>query len=59
MIEQNHAPPTCRQCGHVVLVTLTRGERAEHYDRCGHPSGPHPMWEPCAWRAEKREGKKG
>ena len=59
MTQQNHAPLGCRQCGHVILVTITHSGRAEHYDRCGHPSGPHPMHEPCAWRAKKREGAKG
>ena len=56
MIQQNHAPPSCRQCGHVILVTVTRGERVERYDRCGHPSGLHPMHEGCAWKTPKTEG---
>ena len=56
MTQQNHAPPSCHQCGHVILVTVTRGERVEHYDRCIHPSGPHPMHKPCPWAAAKREG---
>ncbi len=24
--QQNTAPPSCRACGHVILVTLTRGQ---------------------------------
>ena len=36
--QQNTAPPSCRACGHVVLVTLTRGQAVERYDRCEHPS---------------------
>ena len=35
--QQNHAPLGCRQCGHIVLVTVTTSGRVEHYDRCGHP----------------------
>ena len=53
---QNAAPPTCRACGHVALVSITQGQRIERYDRCGHPSGPHPMRAKCAWFAEKTEG---
>ena len=41
--QQNTAPPSCRACGHVALVSITQGQRVERYDRCGHPSGPHPM----------------
>ena len=53
---ENHAPPCCQQCSHVILVTITHGGRAEHYDRCGHPSGPHPMHEGCPWMAAKTQG---
>jgi hypothetical protein len=58
MIQQTIAPPGCRECGHIILVTITHGGRAERYDRCGHPTGPHPMHDPCAWKVEKREGAK-
>ena len=54
--QQNTAPPSCRACGHVTLVTLTRGQAVERYDRCGHPSGPHPMHAPCAWWTTKTQG---
>ena len=54
--QQNAAPPSCRACGYVVLVSITQGQRVERYDRCGHPSGPHPMHAPCAWRTPKTEG---
>ena len=53
---QNTAPPTCRACGYVVLVSITQGQRVERYDRCGHPSGPHPMHEGCPWMAAKIQG---
>ena len=53
---QNAAPPTCRACGHVALVSITQGQRVERYDRCEHPSGPHPMHEWCAWKTPKTEG---
>ena len=56
MTPQTTAPPGCRECGHVVLVTITHGQRVERYDRCGHPSGPHPMNEFCAWRTPKTQG---
>ena len=56
MTQQNHAPPACQQCGHVILVTVTRGERVERYDRCGHPSGPHPMHEGCPWMVANTQG---
>ena len=56
MIQQNNAPPSCHQRGHVILVTVTRGERVERYDRCAHPSGPHPMQPQCPWFAAKTEG---
>ena len=45
MNQQTTAPPTCRACGYVVLVSITQGQRVERYDRCEHPSGPHPMHE--------------
>ena len=54
--QQNTAPPSCRACGYVVLVSITQGQRVERYDRCEHPSGPHPMHAPCIWFAAKREG---
>ena len=54
--QQNTAPPSCRACGHVALVSITQGQRVERYDRCEHPSGPHPMHEFCAWRTPKTEG---
>ena len=54
--QQNRAPLGCRQCGHIVLVTVTTPGRVENYDRCAHPSGPHPMHTPCAWFAQKTEG---
>ena len=38
--QQNTAPPSCRACGHVALVSITQGQRVERYDRCEHPSGP-------------------
>ena len=56
MTPQNTAPPSCRACGYVVLVSITQGQRIERYDRCGHPSGPHPQNEFCAWRTNKTEG---
>ena len=56
MTQQTAAPPSCRACGHVALVTITQGQRVEHYDRCGNPSGPHPMHEWCEWRTPKTEG---
>jgi hypothetical protein len=56
MTQQNTAPPSCRACGHVALVSITHGGRAEHYDRCTHPSGPHPMHEWCPWKTPKTEG---
>lgn len=54
--QQNTAPPSCRACGHVMLVTITQGQRVERYDRCEHPSGPHPMHAPCGWFAAKTQG---
>lgn len=54
--QQNAAPPSCRACGHVALVSITQGQRVERYDRCGHPSGPHPMHEGCPWMAAKTQG---
>ena len=54
--QQTTAPPSCRACGHVILVTLTRGQAVERYDRCEHPSGPHPMHEGCPWMAAKTQG---
>lgn len=56
MIPQTTAPPSCRECGHVALVSITRGLRVERYDRCEHPSGPHPMHEGCPWMAAKTQG---
>ena len=56
MTPQNTAPPSCRACGHVVLVKLTQGGRVERYDRCAHPSGPHSMHTPCGWFAAKTQG---
>lgn len=53
---QNTAPPSCRACGHVILVSITQGQRVERYDRCKHPSGPHPMHEGCPWMAAKTQG---
>ena len=53
---QNTAPPPCRQCGHVALISITQGQRVERYDRCSHPSGPHPQNEFCAWQTPKTEG---
>ena len=32
------------------------GQRVERYDRCEHPSGPHPMHAPCGWFAAKTQG---
>lgn len=57
--QQNTAPPSCRACGYVVLVSITQGQRVERYDRCGHPSGPHPMHTPCAWHQTKTQGATG
>ena len=54
--QQNTAPPSCRACGHVALVSITQGQRVERHDRCGHPSGPHPMHEGCPWTAAKTQG---
>ena len=54
--QQNTAPPSCRACGYVVLVSITQGQRVERYDRCEHPSGPHPMHAPCGWFAAKTQG---
>lgn len=52
MTPPEHRPPTCHACGHVALVSITQGQRVERYERCGHPSGPHPMHEFCAWLAD-------
>ncbi len=54
--QQNTAPPSCRACGYVVLVSITQGQRVERYDSCIHPSGPHPQNEFRAWRTPKTEG---
>ena len=54
--QQTTAPPSCRACGYVVLVSITQGQRVERYDRCIHPSGPHPMHAPCAWHQSKTQG---
>ncbi len=54
--QQNTAPPSCRACGHVAMVSITQGQRVERYDRCTHPSGPHPMHEGCPWMAAKTQG---
>ncbi len=63
MTPQNTAPPSSRACGpvalvsiNVALVSITQGQRVERYDRCEHPSGPHPMHEGCAWVAAKTQG---
>ena len=56
MTPQNTAPPSCRACGHAALVSINQGKRVERYDRCGHPSGPHPMQEGCPWMATKTQG---
>ena len=56
MIPQTTAPPSCRACGHVALVSITQGQRAERYDHCTHPSGPHPMHEGCPWFSAKTQG---
>ena len=56
MTQQNTAPPSCRACGHVALVSITQGQRVERYDRCEHPSGPHPMHTPCPWHQAKTQG---
>ena len=56
MSQQTTAPPPCRACGHVVLVSITQEQRVERYDRCEHPSGPHPMNEFCPWKTGKTEG---
>lgn len=55
MIPQTTAPPSCRECGHVVLVSITHGLRVERYDRCEHPHGAKPMHAPCPWHTAKRE----
>jgi hypothetical protein len=55
MNQQTTAPPSCRACGYVVLVSITQGQRVDRYDRCIHPSGPHPQHEFCAWRTPKTE----
>ena len=31
-------------------------QRVERYDRCEHPSGPHPMHKDCPWMAAKTQG---
>ena len=54
--QQNTAPPSCRACSYVVLVSITQGQRVERYDRCGHPIGPHPMHAPCPWHQPKVQG---
>ena len=57
--QEQTAPPGCRSCGYVVLVKVVqRGHVTVNFDRCEHPTGPHPMHDPCAWKAEKREGAK-
>lgn len=56
MNQQTTAPPSCRDCGYVVLVSITQGQRVERHDRCEHPSGPHPMHAPCGWFAAKTQG---
>ena len=54
-------PPPCN-CAHVeTIVVWTRGAKEpkpqpQRYDRCTHPSGPHPMHEWCAWKTPKTEG---
>ena len=48
--------PARRACGYVVLVSITQGQRVERYDRCTHPSGPHPMHKDCPWMAAKTQG---
>ena len=55
--QQNTAPPSCRACGHVALVSITQGQRVERYDLCEHPSGPHPMHATCCWFSAKTEGR--
>jgi len=54
--QQTTAPPSCRECGHVALVSITQGQRVERYDHCTHPSGPHPMHDGCPWMAAKTQG---
>jgi hypothetical protein len=39
-----------------MAVGLPEGQRVERYDRCEHPSGPHPMHTPCGWFAAKTQG---
>ena len=49
-------PPPCN-CAHVqTAIVWTRGQAVERYDRCTHPTGPHPMHEWCEWRTPKTEG---
>lgn len=55
MREPCTAPESCRTCGHVLLVKLQTGGRVERHDRCNHPSGPHPMHEPCGWHTAKTQ----
>lgn len=38
MNQQTTAPPSCRACGHVALITITQGQRVERYDRYDRPS---------------------
>lgn len=52
-------PPPCN-CAHlstiIIWTRITKEPKPQRHDRCGHPSGPHPMNEFCQWRTPKTEG---
>lgn len=46
----------CESVWDIDPLAVTQGQRVERYDRCGHPSGPHPMHTPCPWHRPKTQG---
>ena len=52
MIQHHTAPPACSSCGHLQRATVQCGPIVEQNDRCGHPTGPKPMHDPCAWHSD-------
>ena len=51
MISIATAPPACHSCGHVERTSVRLAGIEHTHDRCLHPTGPHPMHEPCAWHS--------
>jgi hypothetical protein len=45
------APPDCHRCGHLESTTVAIGPHKQTHHRCLHPTGPHPMHDPCAWHS--------